>query len=323
MPRIRSLVWSVLLCALTVALVGTVGCGDSGSRSDGTALSADQILARSQTKMAEVTSAAFVDDLKVTTEGDASAMNDAIAQAMLSDGLTVHAEGNCTVDPRTVDADISMGLAGQTIAFGVLAEGDQAWVQYEDAWYKLDAEDMKGLGLETSASPASANQLEGLGLGMSAWGTAYELLGTEDLDGTKVYHIAGTIDPQKLADSLVSAAASPDATWELSDDTAAAEIAGELKKSKKQVEQLKKALTDATIDYWIGVDDQLMYKIEMAASLDTSDLEGAEGLTGAKLKASIALSDFDEPVEVTPPAQAKPIDELMNQLFGGMLSTET
>ena len=33
----------------------------------------------------------------------------------------------------------------------------------------------------------------------------------------------------------------------------------------------------------------------------------------------MTMADFDEPVEVTPPADAQSFDKFMNQLFGGMM----
>jgi hypothetical protein len=48
-----------------------------------------------------------------------------------------------------------------------------------------------------------------MGIDPSSWGTEYELVGTEDLNGVEVYHVKAAADPQKLADSLVKAAEDP------------------------------------------------------------------------------------------------------------------
>ena len=73
------------------------------------------------------------------------------------------------------------------------------------------------------------------------------------------------------------------------------------------------------MDYWIGVDDQYMYKAQFAASMDTSGQKDMQGVTGMTMKGAVTMADFDQPVDVTPPADAKSFKEFMNQLFGGML----
>ena len=62
-----------------------------------------------------------------------------------------------------------------------------------------------------------------------------------------------------------------------------------------------------------------MYKAQFAATLplDMTGQENMEGVTGITLKGAATMGDFDEPVEVTPPADAKSFDLFMNELFGG------
>jgi hypothetical protein len=37
------------------------------------------------------------------------------------------------------------------------------------------------------------------------------------------------------------------------------------------------------------------------------------------MRMSMTMADFDEPVTVTPPAEALPFDTLMNEVLGGMM----
>ena len=73
------------------------------------------------------------------------------------------------------------------------------------------------------------------------------------------------------------------------------------------------------MEYWIGVDDQYMYKAQFGGAMDTSGQKGMQGVTGVTMKGTVTMADFDQPVTVTPPAGAKSFKEFMNQLFGGML----
>ena len=92
-----------------------------------------------------------------------------------------------------------------------------------------------------------------------------------------------------------------------------------LTQNKQQAEELGKTLRAATVDYWIGVDDQYMYKAQFGASLDTSGQKDMEGVSAVSAKGTVSMSAFDEPVEVEAPKDAKSFDTFMNQLFGGMM----
>ena len=149
-------------------------------------------------------------------------------------------------------------------------------------------------------------------------------MGTETLDGVEVYHIKAVADPQKLADSLAKAAEDPSLNEKLGgSDSELGQLSQGLTQNKQQAEELGKMLKDASVDYWIGVEDQYMYKAQFAASMDTSGQKDMEGVTGMTLDGTVAMSAFDEPVEVDPPADAKSFNEFMNQLFGGMMGGDS
>jgi hypothetical protein len=146
-------------------------------------------------------------------------------------------------------------------------------------------------------------------------------VGTEDLNGVQVYHVKAVADPQKLADSLMKAAQDPSLENKLGGSgSELGQLGSGLTQNKQQAEELSKSLKDATVDYWIGVDDQLMYKAQFGAAMDTKSQKDMQGLDGVSMKGSVTMADFDQPVEVTPPANAQSFDKLMNQVFGGMMS---
>ena len=60
----------------------------------------------------------------------------------------------------------------------------------------------------------------------------------------------------------------------------------------------------AIVEGKFTVDDQLMYKAQFGASMDTSAQKDMQGVTGVTLKGTVAMSKFDEPVDVTAPAGA-------------------
>jgi hypothetical protein len=309
-----------------LALVTVAGCGgdsssDSGSPEAAAAdMSADEIVKESEAKMAQVNSAAFTADMALKIQGDTEKMTDPTAKAMLSDGVTLHAEGKSANEPTAIDMKMSVGLGGQNLALGMMTEGAKSWIEYDGTWYALDSENAEALDKQAQTGAAPTEQLKSFGLDPADWGTTYELVGTEDLSGTQVYHVKAVADPQKLADALMKAADDPKLQEKLGgSDSELGQMSEGLQESKEDAEELGKSLKDASVEYWIGVDDMLMYKAAFGGSLDTKGQKDMEGVEGMSLTATVTMSAFDEPVTVTPPAKAKPFDELMNQMFGGMM----
>lgn len=315
---------ALLVLVLALALVA-VGCGGSDDASTAgsaaaTGQSADQIVKDSEAKMATVKSAAFTADFGLKVQGDTEKMTDPTAKALLSQGVTVHAEGSSGNDPTAVNMTMSLGIAGQNLEFGMMSEGKESWLEYQGAWYALDAENAKSLDKQAQTGAAPTEQLKSMGVDPSSWGTEYELAGTENLNGVEVYHITAVADPQKLAESLTKAAEDPTLQDKLGGSgSELGQLSEGLTQNKQQAEELGKALKEATVDYWIGVDDQYMYKAQFGASMDTSAQKDMEGVTGMTMNGSVSMSAFDEPVEVVAPKNAKSFEKFMNQLFGGMM----
>jgi hypothetical protein len=317
--------WLVLVLVLT--LLAVAGCGGDTSTSGGSpgatavavGVSADQVVKDSEAKMAQLTSASFTADVGLQIQGDPTKMTDPTQKAMLSQGLTLHAEGKSATDPMAADIKMSVGIAGQTLDFGMMAQGDEAWVEYQGKWYAVDAKNSKSLSDQAKTGAAPTEQLKSLGLDPSVWGTSYEMVGAEDMAGTQVYHVKATADPAKLAEDLTKAMNDPSLLDKLGDPGTAQQLEQGLAQNKKQLEELKKSLTTVTVDYWIGVDDMLMRKAEFSAALATKGQEGMDGVDGMTMKMSMTMADFDQPVSVTPPAKALPFDKLMNEVFGGLM----
>ena len=321
----RGAVW---LLALALVLVAVAGCGGSDEASTASSAvataasgqSADQIVKDSEAKMATVTSASFVADFGLKVQGDTAKMTDPTAKALLAQGVTIHAEGASGNDPTTVNMTMSLGIAGQNLEFGMMSEGKESWLEYQGTWYALDAENAKSLDKQAQTGAAPTEQLKSMGVDPSTWGTEYELAGTEDLNGIEVYHIKAVADPQKLVESLTKAAEDPTLQDKLGGSgSELGQLSEGLTQNKAQAEELGKTLKDATVDYWIGIVDQYMYKAQFGASMDTSGQKDMEGVTGMMMNGSVSMSAFDEPVEVEAPKNAESFEKFMNQLFGGMM----
>ena len=298
---------AVLLLVLALVLVAVAGCGgsdkaattSSAAATAASGQSADQIVKESEAKMATVKSASFAADFGLKVQGDTAKMTDPTAKALLSQGVTFHAEGASANDPTAVDMTMSLGIAGQNLEFGMKSEGKKSWLEYQGTWYALDAKNAKSLDKQAQTGAAPTEQLKSMGVDPSTWGTEYQLAGTEDLNGVQVYHVKAVADPQKLAESLTKAAEDPSLGSKLGGSSSElGQLSQGLTQNKTQAEELGKSLKDATVDYWIGVDDQYMYKAQFGASMDTSAQKDMQGVTGMTMKGTVTMADFDQPVEV-------------------------
>ena len=311
----------LLVClALVGALALVSGCGDAEPAAEApqaTDLTADEIVAQAEQAMQEITSGSFDLDLSVKLEGDPDKVTDPTAQQLMQSPLSLKASGASSDDPVAADLSMTFAVMGQNIAMEMRAKDDTAWVGYEDQWYKVPAEDSQNATDQLSEGALPTDQLKDMGLDPKDWSLAWELVGTEDLGGTQVYHVKGTADPAKLAESFMKALDDPELAEMLGDD-AAQQLEGTKAESEKELQELEKALKDVSVDVWYEVDTFYLRKIDAKVAFDMTSVEDAGGVTAMDLAVLVELDGFNEPVEVDAPKNAQPLDKLMESMLGGM-----
>jgi hypothetical protein len=325
-------VWAALLLAVALAVVFAAGCGGD----DGTKTSADtgasaspavadeltpqEIVDQSTAAMNGINSASFTADFKLDLEGDASKMSDPTAQQLLSKPVTLHMEGASSTKPQATDMDVTVSLMGQDLQMTVLSEGKKAWVEYEDTWYAVPQENTKALGSSGSGA-LPTEQLGDLGLDPQKWDVEWELIGTETYDGAEVYHLKATPDPKQIADDLMKALEDPDLYKQLGDPQTAEQLKAMKTQNAKELKDAQKALEDIEVQLWIETGSMYLRQGTVMIGMNTEGMEGAEGVTAMNMDVAFTMADFDEPVEVKAPANAKDFDTLMNELVGGMMGS--
>ena len=221
-------------------------------------LAPQDIVDQSLEAMQAVDSAAVTADVKLDLEGDASKMTDPTAQQLLSKPISVHMEGSSSTEPVASDMDVTVALMGQNLAMGVLAEGDKAWVEYENAWYAVPKENTKALTEQSSALPTE--QLSDLGLDPQSWDVEWTLAGTETVDGAEVYHLTASPDPQQIAADMMKALNDPDLYKKLGDPQTAQQVEAMASENAKQLKQLQKALESVDVELWIETESMYLRK---------------------------------------------------------------
>ena len=205
---------------------------------------------------------------------------------------------------------MSADAGGQNIALGMKVDGASVWVELQDQWYEIPAEQSKGATDLFNGTPDQI--LANLGVDPMAWGEM-QLAGTEEVDGAMCYHLTVAADPEKVAADVVAALNSEKVQGIAGSQSATVD---ELKKQNAEaIEQIKKSLSSASADYWIDAETFYVRKGTIKAEMEFSDPKATQGLESASLSTSFTASGFNESVTVEPPADALPFDQLMNGLF--------
>ena len=232
---------------------------------------------------------------------------DAVALAM-SGVTTVHVEKDLTakaalggtsadfkmgvvgdlVVPDRSQSTMSVATAGFTFEFETITIGNDTYIKSPlTGEWETNTEPMLPIGAESFAMGAFDTDFPP---GMAA---KFTLTGVVELDGERVYHLSGTLTGADLAELMDDQDASP-----------------------------AEADVEADVQYWVGVDDYLVRKIEI--SFEDS---GAEPLTNAadlnQLTYVAILSDYNSPVTIEKPDVAAGGGPLVFDDHGDSIGTAT
>jgi hypothetical protein len=323
LTRTRSLFAALMVAVCVPALIA--GCGDDDGGS-------------SDQDPQEVIEATFNNDEQVTSGVldvtlEASAGDQGTFSATISGPFQGVEDDPTAVPQLDLDASVSGEGAGQSISFegGLVVTEDNAYVEYNGEAYEVGAEAFNQLkeqaqqqaGEDSGDSATSFREsceqaIEAQGgdpsacdFDISAWFTDLSNDGTEDVGGTSATHISGNVDVSQMLTDFIGLAQSVPG--------AAAQI------DEGQLDQVNEAVTEASFDVYSGEEDDLLRKLDADVALDPSAIGGGVPvpIDSVDLSFSVELSDVNQGQTIGAPADAKPIDELAQQLeglgaFGGL-----
>jgi hypothetical protein len=304
------------------------GCGgssnssSSSSSSSGTsggAPTAQQIVDKSTAAMQAIKSSSFTLDGTITVNGKPPATATAQTKALFKAPITLKAQGAISNEPQKADITLNAAFAGQTFDVGLKTDADKIWVQFMNQWYETTQSalgSLAGGSAAPSASPAPLTQqlqdaVKSLGIDPASWTQSYTIAGTETLGGTDVYHVVQTLDVSKLVDDLAKLSQT------------ASGLTGGASASPSTItpadaQSLKDALKGLKIDWFFQKDNSYLRKMQIASTIDLSKDPSAKssGVTGIDFSFTLTMDKFDQPVTVTPPTGAKPLQDLIQALMG-------
>jgi hypothetical protein len=302
--RIRTLV-AVLAIVLPVLVVVT-GCGGGSSSNNE---DPQKVLDETFNNPTKITSG----KLDISLDGSAEGEQSGSFNATISGPFQAE-ENDPTAFPQfDLSADLSGSAGGPSLSFSgsLIATKDNAYVEYQDQAYEVGADVFKQF-TQAYAKAAKQNQakqgngsfFQRLGIDPSQWLTNVTNEGTTDVEGTDTIQVHGDANVAKIFSDLEKASQEAGGTsQQLTPD---------------QIDMLKSAVKEASIDVYSGTDDHLLRKLALSLKIEPPAGTGAS-VSSVDVSFSIALSDVNQPQTISAPSNAKPISDLLNQLgLGGL-----
>lgn len=298
-----------LLVILMLALTGFVAAGCGGSSSSGDDANAV---------------------LKDTFSGDKS-----IKSARLALGVDIQADGlaglggpiaikltgpfqNLGKDELPAfDLALNANAAGQGISAGVISTGTKGFVEVLGTAYALpdDVFAQFKQGFEKSQAESrqkhkDATSLASLGIDPQNWVVDPKVEGDAKVGGTDTTHVSAGVDVDRLLDDvnkLITRASSAGLNQN-------GRTPQQLTPAQKDT--IKKALKDVSFDVYSGKDDRILRKLDLSLKVDVPKAQRSQagGIKTADVSVTVQLTDVNRPQAITPPANAKPYDQLQGAL---------
>jgi Family of unknown function (DUF6612) len=310
----RRPIWMAgLAVALVVLALALASCGTA--KVDG--MTAADVIAKSNDAMQAVKSAALNGKLQVTFDGDKDKVSDPTSAILLGAPLTLTMDGVLSEDPVAADITVKVPLLAMvspgtdTIEERVI--GDRVYVCLKDQWYGL--KEPVAQQPQPSASPSVSTEqvlgaLKGLGVDLQTWVKEKQDITDGQSGGNDVYFVSEEVDVNAMADGLAKLLTNAGALQQLAPEGQEQATRQQLDMLKAQSgrisDALKKYLKSATVDLVIEKGTFYLDKLAFSADIGLPPEAVEKGMSSVKIDFSVALSRFNEPVNVEKPANVKP-----------------
>jgi hypothetical protein len=187
---------------------------------------------------------------------------------------------------------------GTRLSAGAVSLGDRAFFTQGDSAYRVPQAlwDQMGEARRQIASyaPSQGDPAPGvLGLNPASWLTDVKDEGQTQLDGVTTRHVSASVDAGKLVRDLMPLARQGGANVAL---------------PANLDEQIAKVVKQADVDVYVGEQDRILRRFQVALDLDFSKVTGGGGdaVGRAKVDLRVDLSDVNEPQDIEAPRNVEP-----------------
>jgi hypothetical protein len=283
---------AIAFLAVLLAVLVAAGCGQRFDREAGEGPAPADLAADALAALEAKGSAHFVADLKAGSAGGDLPLQ-----------FAVHAEGDASRTALDVEGSVDFG--GASFRGHILVGEHDFFVQFMNQWYGED----EGLveAMEEAKKEHDGRVWDELATADGLRRNFSELFEGEvspgpTLDGVATWQFEGRLDAEGVADFARRYEAQP---TDLDED------------------MLRQVADASRLVLVVGQDDRLPRRFEFSVELSPEQLKkmqasGSSAFGGAdNFKATLELSEFGKPVEITAPNDFKPLDALFQELFSG------
>lgn len=258
------------------------------------ATDATDVITETADNLEELRSGAL--ELKVSTTNGAEEEDQAEAGFELSGSFQLPEEGELPV----ADLEFTDIGADQPVTRGFISTGDQAFIEVDGQAYELPDE-------QTQTLRGGGGSDEGIfeGAAVGEWFIEPELEEGAELDATEVDRVTGELDVVAALNDLFEVAG------RFGQASAFQPIQGE------EAERLENAVESSHVEVVSGTEDRLLRRllieVDLAINEEVEIRELLGPLAGVSFTIEMSISEPNQPVEVSPPADPLPIEELTAQ----------
>jgi hypothetical protein len=280
----------------------TGGSGDSGGGAGG----ATGIL-----KAIDTSSATGAQKLKLELAVDVKGSPTNAQLALFTkQPIDVAVDGVVDAGGKSADVNLSVTLGKQPIKAEIRTGGGKSWLQIDGKWYDLPADALSSTTGQSLPAGVSTDNLDA-GKILAAIGDPSKLLDNATVSSEKVEGI----DSDKVSGD-VNITAAAQAAAKLSTSMGSSSGAPTQAQIDKSVAQLKKVLTKAHVDIWVGKSDHKVHRFALNADAAMDDAtKTSSGIDSLNLNLDVTTVDASAP-DVSAPSSVGTPAELQTALIG-------
>ena len=285
-----------LVGSLLAAVALVAGCGgDSGSSKDARAL-IDKAFKQS------IPSAEMTLNIQAKVNG--------VAQLQQPVSLKVAGpyESNGKGKLPSFNWQVSISGGGQAFSGGVISTGENAFVNFQGTNYEVGADKVAQLNSQLGQQTGQKRSLKDFGIDPQSWVQDPQDKGSESVNGVDTTHVQANLDVGRMFSDFNKTIQKAGAMGQQAPQQLSPEV----------IQKIQDIVKNPKFDIYVGKADSKIRRLSVSVDFEVPADQRANfgGAEGGTLNFSIDFAKVGEPQTITPPANARPISELQQQLGG-------
>ena len=209
-----------------------------------------------------------------------------------------------------LDLDVNVSGGGQTFSGSLVSTGTNAWIGFQGRNYEVGEQVVQTYQQQLGQQTQQNQSLKQFGIDPQNWINDAKDAGEEDVAGAETTKITGGINVERMLNDVNT----------LIEKGGAATGQATQKLTPEQIAQAKSVIKDPKFEAFVAKDDKTLRRLSATVDFEipADQRQQANGATGGQIKFSIQFANVGQPAQVEPPADARPLSELQQQVQGGL-----